>query len=69
MKEFNLEDVDETLQRLNDSGINARVSWYDLVGTGFSDQSLKHLHSKRQKIVRKTSPIKQTPDINWVDPC
>ena len=32
MKEFNLEDVGEILQRLNDSGINAHVSWYELDG-------------------------------------
>jgi bifunctional non-homologous end joining protein LigD len=42
------------------------------VGTGFTDQSLKDLHSKLKKIIRKTSPldvpIKQTPDITWVDP-
>jgi bifunctional non-homologous end joining protein LigD len=42
------------------------------VGTGFTDQSLKDLHSKLKKILRKTSPldvpIKETPDITWVDP-
>jgi bifunctional non-homologous end joining protein LigD len=42
------------------------------VGTGFTDQSLKDLHSKLKKIIRKTSPldapIKETPDITWVDP-
>jgi bifunctional non-homologous end joining protein LigD len=42
------------------------------VGTGFTDQSLKDLHTKLKKIIRKTSPldipIKETPDITWVDP-
>jgi bifunctional non-homologous end joining protein LigD len=42
------------------------------VGTGFTDQSLKQLHTKLKKIVRKTSPldvpIKETPDITWVEP-
>jgi bifunctional non-homologous end joining protein LigD len=43
------------------------------VGTGFTDQSLKELHTKLKKIVRKTSPldipIKETPDITWVSLC
>ena len=42
------------------------------VGTGFDDKSLKDLHNKLKKIIRKTSPldvpIKQTPDITWVEP-
>ena len=42
------------------------------VGTGFTDQSLKDLHTKLKKLVRKTSPldvpIKETPDITWVEP-
>jgi bifunctional non-homologous end joining protein LigD len=42
------------------------------VGTGFTDKSLKELHTKLKKIIRKTSPldvqIKETPDITWVDP-
>jgi bifunctional non-homologous end joining protein LigD len=42
------------------------------VGTGFNDKSLKDLHSKLKKLVRKTSPldipIKETPDITWVEP-
>lgn len=42
------------------------------VGTGFTDKSLKELHTKLKKLTRKTSPldvpIKQTPDITWVDP-
>jgi bifunctional non-homologous end joining protein LigD len=42
------------------------------VGTGFDDKSLKDLHYKLKKIIRKTSPldvpIKQTPDITWVEP-
>jgi bifunctional non-homologous end joining protein LigD len=42
------------------------------VGTGFTDRSLKELHSKLKKIVRNTTPldvpIKETPDITWVEP-
>ena len=42
------------------------------VGTGFTDKSLKELHLKLKKIIRKTSPldvpIKETSDITWVDP-
>lgn len=42
------------------------------VGTGFTDKSLKELHTKLKKLIRKTSPldvpIKQTPDITWVEP-
>lgn len=42
------------------------------VGTGFTDKSLKDLHTKLKKIICKTSPldvpIKETPDITWVDP-
>jgi bifunctional non-homologous end joining protein LigD len=42
------------------------------VGTGFTDKSLKELHIKLKKLIRKSSPldvpIKQTPDITWVDP-
>jgi bifunctional non-homologous end joining protein LigD len=42
------------------------------VGTGFTDKSLKELHTKFKKIVRKTSPvkepIKETSDVTWVDP-
>ncbi|MEX1239926.1 MAG: non-homologous end-joining DNA ligase [Cyclobacteriaceae bacterium] len=42
------------------------------VGTGFNDKSLKDLHIKLKKIIRKTSPldvpIKETPDITWVEP-
>lgn len=42
------------------------------VGTGFNDKSLKALHGKLRKIVRKTSPLdvplKETPDITWVEP-
>jgi len=32
MKTFELEHVGEILQRLNDSGINSNLSWYDLEG-------------------------------------
>jgi bifunctional non-homologous end joining protein LigD len=42
------------------------------VGTGFNDKSLKDLHTKLKRIIRKTSPldvpIKETPDITWVEP-
>jgi bifunctional non-homologous end joining protein LigD len=42
------------------------------VGTGFTDQTLKELHAKLRKLVRKTSPldvpIKDTADVTWVDP-
>jgi bifunctional non-homologous end joining protein LigD len=42
------------------------------VGTGFNDQSLKDIYAKLKKITRKNSPldvpIKETPDITWVDP-
>jgi bifunctional non-homologous end joining protein LigD len=41
------------------------------VGTGFSDESLKDLHGKLSKLVRKTSPLDvpiKEADITWVDP-
>jgi bifunctional non-homologous end joining protein LigD len=42
------------------------------VGTGFTDKSLKDLYSKLKPIIRETSPldvpIKETPDITWVEP-
>lgn len=42
------------------------------VGTGFTDKSLKELHQKLVPLTRKTSPlsvpIKDTPDITWVEP-
>lgn len=42
------------------------------VGTGFTDRSLKDLHGKLQKIVRKLSPldvpIKESSDVTWVEP-
>ncbi|HEX8041494.1 MAG TPA: non-homologous end-joining DNA ligase, partial [Chryseosolibacter sp.] len=42
------------------------------VGTGFNEKSLKDLHDKLKRIVRKTSPLdvpmKETPDITWVEP-
>lgn len=42
------------------------------VGTGFTEKSLKDLHAKLKKVIRKTSPldvpIKETPDITWVEP-
>jgi bifunctional non-homologous end joining protein LigD len=41
------------------------------VGTGFTDKSLKELHAKLKPLIRKTSPldvpIKETPDITWVE--
>lgn len=42
------------------------------VGTGFTDKSLKDIHAKLKKHIRKTSPldvpIKDTGDITWVNP-
>ena len=42
------------------------------VGTGFTDKSLKEIHAKLKKQIRKTSPldvpIKDTGDITWVNP-
>jgi bifunctional non-homologous end joining protein LigD len=42
------------------------------VGTGFTDKSLKELHVKLKPLIRKQSPldvpIKETPDITWVEP-
>lgn len=42
------------------------------VGTGFNERSLKDLHGKLKKIIRKDSPldipIKEAPDITWVEP-
>jgi len=42
------------------------------VGTGFTDKSLKELHSKLKRIVRDSSPldepIKESSEITWVDP-
>lgn len=42
------------------------------VGTGFTDKSLKELHTKLKPLIRKTSPldvpIKEAKDVTWVDP-
>lgn len=42
------------------------------VGTGFTDRSLKDLHAKLKKIIRKSSPldvpVKEASDVTWVDP-
>jgi bifunctional non-homologous end joining protein LigD len=42
------------------------------VGTCFNDKNLKDPHTKLKKIIRKTSPldvpIKETPDITWIEP-
>lgn len=42
------------------------------VGTGFTEQTLKDLHSKLSKIIRKTSPLKVPVDVGgevtWVEP-
>ncbi|HEY5746090.1 MAG TPA: non-homologous end-joining DNA ligase [Chryseolinea sp.] len=42
------------------------------VGTRFTERSLKELHQKLKPLIRKSSPldvpIKETPDITWVDP-
>jgi len=41
------------------------------VGTGFTESILKDIHGKLKPLIRKTSPldvpIKETPDITWVD--
>ncbi len=42
------------------------------VGTGFTERSLKDLHGKLQKLIRKTSPLdvpfKESADVTWVEP-
>jgi bifunctional non-homologous end joining protein LigD len=42
------------------------------VGTGFTDKSLKELHTKLKGLTRKTSPldapVKEGKDVTWVDP-
>ena len=42
------------------------------VGTGFDEQSLKDIHKKLTLIERDSSPldipIKETPDMTWVEP-
>jgi bifunctional non-homologous end joining protein LigD len=42
------------------------------VGTGFTDKGLKELYAKLKPLIRKASPlsvpVKETPDITWVDP-
>ena len=42
------------------------------VGTGFTEKSLKDIYGKLKTLIRKTSPldvpIKQTPDMTWVEP-
>lgn len=42
------------------------------VGTGFNGKSLKDIHSRLKKIIRKTSPldvpVKGAPDVTWVEP-
>jgi bifunctional non-homologous end joining protein LigD len=49
-----------------------KLTYIGNVGTGFTTKSLKELHAKLSKLVRKTSPldvpIKQEPDVTWVDP-
>jgi bifunctional non-homologous end joining protein LigD len=49
-----------------------KLTYIGNVGTGFTDKSLKELHTKLKKLIRKTSAldvaIKETPDITWVDP-
>lgn len=41
------------------------------VGTGFTEKILKDIHTKLKPLIRKTSPldvpIKETPDITWVN--
>ena len=42
------------------------------VGTGFTEKSLKELHTQLKKRMRTTPPldvaVKETPDITWVEP-
>ncbi len=42
------------------------------VGTGFTERSLKDIHEKLKKLIRKTSPlnvpIKESVDVTWVEP-
>jgi bifunctional non-homologous end joining protein LigD len=49
-----------------------KLTYIGNVGTGFTDKSLKDLHAKLKKIIRKTTPldipIKETSDMTWVDP-
>jgi bifunctional non-homologous end joining protein LigD len=48
-----------------------KLSYIGNVGTGFTDKSLKDLHSKLKKIIRKSSPLEvpiKDTDITWVDP-
>ncbi len=52
--------------------INGKLTSIGNVGTGFSDESLKDIHTKLKKIIQKNSPldipIKDTADITWVNP-
>ena len=48
-----------------------KLSYIGNVGTGFTDKSLKDLHLKLKKIIRKSSPLDvpiKDADITWVDP-
>jgi bifunctional non-homologous end joining protein LigD len=42
------------------------------VGTGFTEKSLKDIHAQLKRLIRKKTPldvpIKETPDMTWVDP-
>ncbi|HWA35836.1 MAG TPA: non-homologous end-joining DNA ligase [Cyclobacteriaceae bacterium] len=58
------------LLAVNDS--KGRLVSIGAVGTGFDEQSLAAIHKKLKLIIRDSSPldipIKETPDITWVDP-
>lgn len=49
-----------------------KLTYIGNVGTGFTDKSLNELHAKLKKIIRKSSPldipIKEAPDVTWVNP-
>jgi bifunctional non-homologous end joining protein LigD len=49
-----------------------KLTYVGNVGTGFTDRLLKELHAKFSKHIRKKSPldvpIKETPDITWIEP-
>lgn len=51
---------------------NGKLTPIGNVGTGFTDRSLKELHQMLLPLQRKTSPlavpIKETPDVTWVEP-
>src|SRR5260221_1925796 len=52
--------------------VNGQLTSIGGVGTGFTEKSLKDIYGKLKSIIRQTSPldvpIKQTPDMTWVEP-